>query len=562
VQTRSHPPWRTDLLVIAAYVLLVVAMWAWYGVHSGMGYETAFAVESELDSERKPLYYHADGLRRFTSFFYHIAYLAGRWSGFEGSFVPYQLVYALLWLFRGLLVFQIVRMLAPGASAVAFLAGAFTIVHAADGALNWVGQLNQFGFIFWMLLSFYLLLSAFACEQRNWLAPVLAIMAAQSARLSIFSYESPLPLILAFPVLCLALLGRWSWRNAALMGIYWWMPLQYSWRYLRRYLDRTVDETYQFSVVRQDWQALQLVLDWAYNAGYSLAFWRWPRNVAEPADAHFALVALTFAGLGAAVAAGAYLLLCGVSNDTSDAARRYAWRLSILGIAMVALSFPAYLLLDSATTHWRTQLLSGPGAGIALAGAISLAHERGLHGWRIGVGASAAIAAAIAASGIWTGQQLALHHRALWERHRAIVAGVLHEAPQVENNTLLVLVNRTGAPLVFGHNMWWDLATRLAYPKRAVAGIYFDAPGRLATGVTVRFSGTRAEIQSDFKLNVEEVSVRNLVVLDILSSGVTMARELPAWLGVDAQYVRDYQPARVIGGPPPDPRAVRRYCPC
>jgi hypothetical protein len=40
------------------------------------------------------------------------------------------------------------------------VAGALVIVHSSDGALQWVGQMNQFGFIFWMLLAFYLLTRA------------------------------------------------------------------------------------------------------------------------------------------------------------------------------------------------------------------------------------------------------------------------------------------------------------------------------------------------------------------------------------------------------------------
>jgi hypothetical protein len=37
----------------------------------------------------------------------------------------------------------------------AFLAGSLAIFHASDHTLNWVGQLNQFGFIFWTLPSSY-----------------------------------------------------------------------------------------------------------------------------------------------------------------------------------------------------------------------------------------------------------------------------------------------------------------------------------------------------------------------------------------------------------------------
>jgi uncharacterized protein (DUF697 family) len=55
------------------------------------------------------------------------------------------------------------------------------------------------------------------------------------------------------------------------------------------------------------------------------------------------------------------------------------WALLGVGFILVALSFPVYLLLDSARGLWRTQFLSGIGAGLvlaALSGLISHAFVR------------------------------------------------------------------------------------------------------------------------------------------------------------------------------------------
>src|SRR5437868_6212095 len=119
-------------------------MWGWYGWHSGLGYETGLVWPSEVAPGWRSFLY-VDRLRVFTSMFYHLSYVISLFIGQPGSYVPYQFVYACLWLARGLVVFAIVRRLGDGLDGTAFLAGAFTILHAADSSLNWVGQLNQFG---------------------------------------------------------------------------------------------------------------------------------------------------------------------------------------------------------------------------------------------------------------------------------------------------------------------------------------------------------------------------------------------------------------------------------
>jgi hypothetical protein len=84
-----------------------------------------------------------DALRLHTNFFYHLSYLI---SGYRtaGAWLGYQIVYALLWLGRGLLCFYIVRALVPEAPAFAFVVGALAIFHLPDHTLNWVGQMDQF----------------------------------------------------------------------------------------------------------------------------------------------------------------------------------------------------------------------------------------------------------------------------------------------------------------------------------------------------------------------------------------------------------------------------------
>lgn len=551
------PHARKDAVVIGVYLALVICMWAWYGLHSGFGYETGFPLESESGTRGR---HYGDHMRRFTTFFYHHPYVVGAKLGYAGSYVAHQLTYALLWLLRGVLVFQLVRMLGDRAGTVAFLAGAFTILHAADGSLNWVGQLNQFGFIFWMLLSFVALLTAFNHERRLWLAIPMAVVATQLARICIYSYESPLPLIFAFPLLALTLFMGWSQRKILLLAIYYSLPLQYCWRWVQSKLDRSIEDTYQFTVLREDWGVFSIFGDWIRNVWHSLAFWQWPRTIPEAIDREFVLVVALFSLAALAMLIAPLFWTYRSDRSTPENALRFELRLLTLGLAMVILSFPAYLLLDSATSHWRTQLLSGPGAGIALASLIALATRR-LASPRA-VWARAGFVAAITVAAVTASQGSALRHRGDWESHRTVVSTMLTTAPRVAGGTVVVLVNQRQEPLIFAHNLWWDYAVRLAYPNLEVTGILFDKPGQIAPGVDLYLGDSTLSIDSDAAVRITSAELSQLLVLQALPGNrISVARILPEWLGFPPGHRHLYRPDKRIGTWPPDPRAVRRFGP-
>src|SRR5438128_5017358 len=138
-----------------AYLLLVAIMWGPFNLYSGMPGETSFPYMSRTQGTFGGFLYRYDPLRIHTNTFYHLSYVLGEILGIGGSYVPYQIVYAALWWARGCLMFLLVRRFVPQHQLVAYVAGALTIAHASDRSLQWIGQMNQFGFIFWMMLAFY-----------------------------------------------------------------------------------------------------------------------------------------------------------------------------------------------------------------------------------------------------------------------------------------------------------------------------------------------------------------------------------------------------------------------
>src|SRR5262249_38402562 len=91
-------------IAAVVYVALVLLMWAPYTALSGLGYETAFPYMSETASALQGFLYRGDPLRIHTNTFYQLSYLLGEAFGVGGSYVPYQIVHALLWWARGVLI--------------------------------------------------------------------------------------------------------------------------------------------------------------------------------------------------------------------------------------------------------------------------------------------------------------------------------------------------------------------------------------------------------------------------------------------------------------------------
>ena len=177
--------------------------------------------------------------------------------------MPYQLVYGSLWVLRSVLTYLIVQRLMPDRPALAIFAGLFAALHAADGSLNWISQLNQFGFVFLMLLSFFLLLVAM--DSRRMISTTSwAAASALAGYMSLWSYESPLPVMLVFPFAA-ALLRRDVplSRLFCASGIYLIPVVAFIGESVERYLTRGGDGglTYQAGVSRQSFSPGALVSD-------------------------------------------------------------------------------------------------------------------------------------------------------------------------------------------------------------------------------------------------------------------------------------------------------------
>jgi hypothetical protein len=458
-------------------------------------------------------------------------------------------------------LFLIVRRMLPGKTIFAFCCGALLIVHASDHALMWVGQLNQFGFIFWTLLAFYLFLLAVessSAARRRWY--LIGTLAAQ--HMSLWSYESQLLLILAAPLILLFSRRHQPLLKARTVAVWYVMPAIYLLVTTGLYLTR-VAGGYQAAVLRTDWSAAALASDWWFNISASLKFWRWSENLSWSLDPEW----LSRLGLlGAVVYLGGWAGMLAVRDEQKKAlslASRAWLGLLLTGVVAVVLSFPAYLLLESAASLWRTQFLSGIGFALTWASLAGLAASLLPHRWPRAWTFLAA-GALITSFGVPNALRLAAWHDQIWSRHRQALDAMLSLAPRLSERPVVVAINVPKANDPFGHNMWFNFALKLAYPGSRVSGIYFYDDGTPAAGNHLHLQSTDWVWDGSFESpGYERQGVAKTLV--IAYDSVKQARildKLPAILSPEEVAQSRYSPRALIVEGPPSPRAVRRYFPC
>jgi hypothetical protein len=539
------------------YALLVGILWLPFGIRSGMGYETTLVYLSEDRSFVDGFFYPWDPLRRFTVLFYHVGYHLSNALGVDGSFLGNQIVYASLWWGRGFLVFLIVRRLFPAESLLAYVAGALVVAHASDGALNWVGQLNQFGVIFWALLAIYLLVVAL--QQASLArATLLTVGASGATYLCLWSYESPVFVLVLTPVLLLWLVGL-SRRAGAIVGGFYIVPLVFTTENLQRYVGDD-NATYQESVLRDGLSPVGLLEDLAFNVSSSTRFWDWDSSLPATDGPGGSLVA------GVAAAAvftlGAMVVASLARRREEPLAPTTLAAVVGAGLLLVIASFPAYLVLADARSLWRTQFLSGIGFGVGVAALLLLAATR-IGGVRARLVVVAAGGALVAYAGGSTAYRTAALHFDIWERHREAIAQVLEVAPRVNTGTVVVLTNVSRDADPFGHNMWFDVALRLAYPQTPVAGVYFFRGGEPAPGANLVVRGAEwKQVATGFPTLIPEAPFSSTVIVRLSPNGQpVIATTVPSFLRVDKHARRAYNPSAVVRAERPSPAAIRRYAP-
>jgi hypothetical protein len=313
--------------------------------------------------------------------------------------------------------------------------------------------------------------------------------------------------------------------------------------------------------MRKNWTLGSIISDWYFNITASLEFWKWIRGPWKASENQAILLSL-----GAAlvfVVAGIAMIRLSRENRKNGflgASLRNWWLLLAIGFVLLVLSFPVYLLLDSARGLWRTQFLSSIGSGLVLIALIGLGSN--VAGRKVRSAVFLVMGAVIVYIGSLAAIQRGAIHRWIWERHRATILQVLRVAPNVKPNTLVVLVDVPKNDDPFNHNMWFDLAVRLIYPGSRTSGVCFYSDGLPCPGNYLKAVGDHWEWQgSGFPLALRDMPLAKTVVVDYSPSGTgALLKTMPSSLCRAQCTAQLYNPAAVIAGSI-SPRTIRRYRP-
>jgi hypothetical protein len=546
---------RPAVVAAVSYLVIVQFLWLPFGLHTGMGWDTTIVYRSDTVPFWDGFIYVGDPLRKFTDVFYQVSYVLGNALGFSGSWIPFHVVYAALWWARGFLAYLIFRRLFPSSPFLAYVVGALTIAHASDRQLNLIGQLNQFGMVFWMLLALYFLTRALT-DRRVRVAGVWIGLAALMTYMALWSYESPLFILVLAPPLILFRLG-WTRRNLAITSAFYVVPLIYTIKTLQRYIDHRGGQ-YQESVLRKDMSLVPIARDLKLNLVSTVNFPSWGNGLPSlPRPFGPSVIALAAAS-AAVFLIGAVLTAVSGRDDGWPTPRRLAI-LTAAAAALVVASFPAYVVLESATQLYRTQILSGPATALFLTAicATLLSFVRDHRVRRISI---AIFGAAVMFFGTVGAYATGKYFNILWERHRQVVAEVVEAAPQVEPGTVVVVTGVSQAPDPFGDNMWFDFAMRLAYKGVPVAGQYFYAGGQHPPGASLELrNGVWRATGQGFPTLFTDAPVSHTVVVQYRPNGhPRLLRKLPPFLAQSSNGAT-YAPLRMIDGRRPREWAMRRY---
>jgi hypothetical protein len=378
--------------------------------------------------------------------------LAGAWAlpgvlGLPSSLGGYRLAQA-SWLFlSGLVVFAIVRRLAPGAPRLAALAAAFALTWAPldPHRLNPLNNLAYSGATLAALLALLLLLEWAAGGGRALLAGAF-LCAFVSAR----SYEGTMGLLAPGGAVLLLALGEHRRRPLGVALGAWAAVLAGAAATVALPLLASTTGSYQLSGLRLSVEPGGVLRRLAQQVGWHVG------PLAAPPPVWSARLAVAGAAMATALVA---------SPAGEGVSRRRLASLAAAGLGLGVTAWSLMLLTPATVAPAKMQGFSAPGFGLMLAAGTLLAAS--LLPKRARLAATLALSCAVVALG--TARTLALQRewdeRSAYPAQRLLLERLAALAPDLREGTLVVLVDADG---VFPATFTFRHAVSYLYRGRAV----------------------------------------------------------------------------------------------
>ena len=539
------------------YLAFVIFFWASSSLHTGMTGELASPLSSDEQSWWEAFFYN-DPIRIYTNLFYHLGYLLSQAIGMPGSYLGYQIVFGLLLWGRAVLLFLIIYRSLPGSLWFAFTAGTIELFQASDWLTNWLGQINQHNYIFWLFLSLYGLAEAFRAK-RSTVKIILSIAAAIALYLCMWSYEAAVTLASAGPLVILlggklARRERTTWLDGICLLIYGSVLAWYTFKSIEMYIVIGATNSYQYSHLRSNFSFVAIAADFIFNLHRSLAFWTWlPGHLSAPEIVN---------GLSAAVLWVAAALFARRSHaDMAVPAPRTLVALLLIGLFSLIGAFSVFMLLDVSRSLMRTQFLSAAPASLVWTSLLWLGAYPLRKNRLLGRLAPAAIVAVI----VFSGAAEAYHYGALYKDDwshgfRAGYSALLRTVPDLLPGTVVVMIApEARAPA--SEDLWFDAGLRLAYPQVRVKGTLWLANQKPITGQDlVLKDGNWVWQKKGIPLGQELIPFEKTVIVELNDAGQAhVLNEVPSFISEDPMVREAYRPSSRILCGAPNETALNRY---
>lgn len=534
-------------LPVPAYLVLVGVFWGRFVTERGLHAETVWIELSQARPGWGGFLYPYDPNRRFMSVPFHLAYVLS-----DGSYLPLHLLFGLFVFLTGLLTWLLVRRLVPAAPMLAFLAGAFALVHGADQSTNTTPMIVVRMAVAAILGA--LLLFRIGWETRRWW---LLVPAAMLQALSLWTYEPGLAVLSLGPVL---IWRHWSDLRPWLAWSAGWMltPTLLVASLVDRYLIQG-ETSYQSARTASDVDLGAAIATLSRLSYHGLAFWNWPEhwrqglmNGCSPEVMSHITPALTAGTLG--FAACAILLQRRSVEDQVPYAR-----VALVAFGFLLVSYLPFLALGEVGA-WRTQFYSAPAAAVLLAtGLVGVDRLTGRRGLAI------AGSAAVVAAGLFVGlvSQLEMSYR--WRIHLEIMNGIVAAAPRLRDDTFVALTNVPttqpttvceSAPPVdpFLDTMWFNSALQVLYPGTRLVGIYWRTDGISPGAIQFEFDETGASlVKTAITVEGDRFPYEQVVAFRYIpGAGTRLAERFPAEEIPGGEPSPRYSPrSRILPGMPP-----------
>lgn len=404
-------------IALAGIAALFVAQYAWVAATNFSGYDEWLYVS--LSSQRIISFPFEN---RPVVYLWHLP-PAVLWPRALAAYFVAHGAYIVL---TGWLTFALCRRLAPESALLAFMAGAFTATWApSDHArLNTLALASYSGHTMGTLLAVVLFVESWVRRRAALLAAAMAL-----ALVAGRGTEVAVPVLAGAPLLLLWLPRRgpratWTWVLA-------WecVPLVAGAMALWPVVFPPAEGSRQHAL-GLDAHPGHVLVRLAEQFGFHLLPLATtpPRELAHPAVALAAATCWLF-----------YRLLAGA--DTAVIERRRAGGLVGLGLVMAALGYAALCLTGSLALPVRTEFFSGPGIGLALAGAIALAMSLAPARWRTLLGGALMVWVVAVGTGRTMAMQKDWGSWGAFPAQNSVLVQLTALAPDLRPNTLVVLVD-------------------------------------------------------------------------------------------------------------------------